>query len=307
MKNNNIALIFAYIKIIITVIFFSSTFHLASFLNIYTDPYSIIFLRYFIAAVVLLIFKKFIYGYYLNIKQIKENFFLYAYAGAIGFFIYFLFFMISSKIVPVLILVIIFALTPSLTSLTCIIFLNDRLKLLGYLGLFISLLGTISIINVTMSCGHILCYNFFGQFNLKYSFALTIILPMILYYICTKIAIKRGISSIDIVLVPSIIASILAFMVLIVKHPIIYEHLTFKYWMGVIYIALPCTAIGYVLLSQVVGKLGISKTSIFLNTIPIIAILIETILYHKKITLLEAAIISVIILGVIMVNISKQN
>ncbi len=306
-KNNYNTLSMAYIKIILCVIFFSSSFHTASFLIKYTDPYSIIFLRFFSAFLVLLIFNKIFNGVFFNYQILKKNSFLFLAIGIFGFFFYFLFFLISSERIPVIIIAIVFAFTPSLSSIASIIFLKDRLKLLSYVGLIIALLGTIAIINVKMSCGRIFCINFFSQFNSKYSLALLIVFPAVLYNILTKVASRKGISSTEIVLNSSIIAAISALIFLIINHPIIYKPLISEFWIGIIYFAIPCTALGYILLTEAIKTLGINKAIIFQNMIPIIAILIETVIYHKKITFLEFCIIGVIIFGIILTNLPKQS
>jgi len=73
-------------------------------------------------------------------------------------------------------------------------------------------------------------------------------------------------------------------------------------WLGILYLALFSTIIGYVFYIDGVAQIGASRASIFSNLVPVFGVTSSYLVLHESLSIWHAASFTLIFLGVILVN-----
>ena len=122
---------------IMTILFWSLAYVFTRLALRYFSPFSLGFLRYFIASIVLLIIVMFIK---IKIPQ-KNDLKWFILSGFFGFFFYMIAFNIGSVSVTASTSSIIIATTPIITTLLARIFFKEKLKIIQYIAIIIQFIG----------------------------------------------------------------------------------------------------------------------------------------------------------------------
>lgn len=299
----------AYIKILFVVIVFGSIYFVAKYLVTMADASLIAFLRFFITALILIFFYIYNKGKSGFKKPLKHWFLLFL-TGFFFAYLYNMTFFESEFFLEANLVAILFSFTPCLTVILGIFFLREKGTLLTYLGIIIALIGTIEIISFSdNNCRQFFCLKTFSHFSIGYIFAIMASFSMAFYSLVAKKAINEKIDSITISTFSAIFGAILLFInnlffknsfSLILKQPLLF-------WVAISYTAIFGTVIAYKWYIDALKVLGINKTAVFLNGVPLSAMLIGVMIFDSKLSLNQLLASLVIITGVIITNYSKKS
>lgn len=301
----------SYIKLIIAVILWSSIYHVAKYLVIAADIPSITFFRFFITSVALLIWYSKKHGNIIgNIKSLKQHFILIFFIGFFGIFVYTLSFFFAEKFISAEEVVILFALTPILTSILSLIFLKEKINCIGWLGILIALAGAIAVLSLSSKeCGKIFCLALVSKLSIGQLLALLACFSMAVYSILSKKAVQRKIDSRAINTFSTVLISILLFanfMFFNGSHLLMEFDKPVLFWVAIFYTAIFGTVIPYQFYIDAIQNIEVSKVTIFQNAIPPCTILMGAFIHQEKLTWMEIAAGIIIITGVIITNFSKK-
>lgn len=174
------------------------------------------------------------------------------------------------------------AMNPLITTILASIFLNEKLgfKRLGII--FLALFGVI----LTISDWNInILINF--DFNIGDIIMLLAVSCWAIYSVIVKKVMPRY--SPLILTTYSFIVCTLILLPFVLKENLvnIVANVTYKGWSSVIYMAIFPTVIGYLIQQISIKRIGASKTSIFINLVPVFSIVLAALILKEKINLLN--------------------
>lgn len=184
--------------------------------------------------------------------------------------------------------------SPVITSFLSSVFLKEKLTKGKISGVSLCIVGVISIASVSG-------FSFTG----KTLGDIYIFLAALFFSLYTIVLRKFSVSSES---SPLRTMSWVSLFGLVMMLPLVFfeNPLAFRWgpeaWMEIIYLALFSTVIGYLLYAEGVGKLGASRTSSFMNLVPVFAIISSNILLGESIGAAHFVGFALIFLGVSLVN-----
>lgn len=300
----------SYLKLILAVGIWAGLYHIAKILLVSKIEISlIIFSRYFIASICLLIVLWLKKGKQ-KLKINRWQLCLIILSASIGLIAYNFLFFYAESLISGNLVAIMYAFTPCISCFLSAIFFKLRLGLLRISGILIALLGTVAVINYSSaSCGKLFCINAFDHWDLGIIYAIGAAICFALYSIINKSLILTGLSSLVINSYSSIVASILLLLMIKLQgnslNPLISQG-TILFWIAMLYMAVAATVIAYFWYIESLSTLGILKTVIFQNTLPIQTICIGYIFFNEAISLNVFVCSLIVILGVVINNLAKN-
>ncbi len=286
MKNSRI-----YFLMILSTLFWGGGAFIAAKLSApFIPPFTLTFLRFLIATLILfliiLIKEKNIY------KLKKKDIPVFLFTGIIGMVGYHIFFFKASTYTTATNSSLIAASNPIITCLLSVVFLKEKLSSKGIIGIILSFTGVLltitngsiaNILNINFNKGDILmiiavlCWASYGVFSKKvmpkYS-------PMTLtfysFLFCTLF------------LIPFVIYE---------KPLTIINKVPYYSYISILYMSIFASVIGYLVQQISIKQIGPSKTSIFVNLVPIFSIVLSAIILSEKITLITILSTALIIVG----------
>lgn len=297
-----------YFKLIFAIGIWAGLYHVAKYVLIPgIDIKLIIFLRYFIASFCLLIIlkvktKKIIYP--IGLKQGL----LICLIALIGLIFYNLLFFYAESLISGNLIAIMYAFTPCITACLSAILFKLRLNILQICGIFIALIGTIGVINYsTASCGRFFCVNTFSHWDLGILYAIGATICFALYSILNKYLILNSNLIALVINTYSSLAACSILLFLFLFKGISFENIKLStsqsFWLAMLYTSIAATAIAYLWYVEVLAKLGILKTVVFQNTLPLQTILIGYIWFNESISLNVFICSCIVVIGVLITNI----
>lgn len=272
-----------------TVFIWGTTFTVTKILLTYFNPYNILFIRFFMALILLTI---------LDHKRMKyiclQDELLFVFAAFTGVVLYFLFentALIYTTASNVGILV---AVSPFLTALFSHFFLKEELKKCFFAGFVISMIG---IIVITFNGKFVLELNPKGD-----TLALLAAVVWAAYSTAAKKLTLKGYPALGTTKHTFMYAIIIMIPILIfTKNGIPLEHiLEKKVLLSFLFLGLLGSGICYVTWNKAIKILGAIKTSSYIYLSPVIATVFSFIVLREKITLLEIGGIILIIIGLVI-------
>jgi len=193
---------------------------------------------------------------------------------------------------------IIIALIPLITPFAGYYFYKERLTSNNYLGILISFLGVLIVIYIDGRAGEA---PWFGIILLVMA-----VLSTLGYTVLLKRLSERY-NALSIVWFQNLIGGIyfIPLFLLTETRSIVWKGLTINDFMPVIYLAIFASSFAFLFFIQGVKKLGITKSVVFTNFIPIVTAAFAVIILHEKLPLLKIAGILVTISGLIMSQTTK--
>ncbi len=284
-----------YIKLLLTAMFWGGTFIAGRLVSQNIGPFSIAFLRFTIASLFLILLTWKIEGKFVRLKkfQILPVIVL----GMTGIFLYNVMFFKGLKIVEASRASLIIATCPVFIAIFSILFLKEKMTLVKVCGIIISVFGAV----VVISKGN-LSQIFKGGFGLGEFYFLVCVVSWATYSLIGK-ALMRDLSPLVLVSYSSVVGAVALFF------PAFYEGLTlniagysYKDWLSIFYLAVLGTVVGFVWYYQGVEKIGPVKAGLFINFVPIFAILFAFIILDEPVTasLVTGAIL--VVSGVYLTN-----
>ncbi len=300
--------IIAYIKLIIVMIIWGSNYHFAKYAVQDTDIYTVAFIRFIYAGIILLLIYHNKHRRWWPKKNITVNWSIICLAGLFGIFTYNLLFFAAESFISANNVAILFAFTPCLTVILSKLFLRQRVNIITYCGILLALLGAIMVVSLSEAkCdGSFICINLLQHLSSGQILAILASFAMAVYNIFNKQASNLKIDPLELTTFSTIFGALLLFISYILfADPLIkLLNKSLNFWLIISYISIFSTVLGYKWYSESIHYIGINQTSIFLNCVPLFAIITGAIFFHEFINykILLAGLLTII--GVIITNYS---
>ena len=284
-----------YIKLLLTAMFWGGTFVAGRLVSQNIGPFSIAFLRFAMASAFLLLLTWKVEGKLVLLK--KSQVLPVIVLGMTGIFLYNVMFFKGLKIVEASRASLIIATCPIFIAIFSIFFLKETINLVKALGIIISVFGAAVVISKGNLSGI-----FKGGFGLGEFYFFICVLCWAAYSLIGKVVMKN-LSPLVLVTYSAVTGAIALFF------PAFYEGLirniadySYKDWLSISYLAVLGTVVGFVWYYQCVEKIGPMKAGLFINFVPVFAILFAFIILSEPVTysLITGAIL--IISGVYLTN-----
>jgi drug/metabolite transporter (DMT)-like permease len=266
-----------YVKLILTAIFWGGTFIAGRVVAKDVGPFSAAFFRFFIASVFLVLFTCKIEGRLpvLAKRQIIPVFLL----GMTGVFLYNVFFFKGLKIIHAGRAAVIVAGNPIFITLFSAYFFKEKLNLIKISGILLSVSGAVIVISKG-SFNEILA----GGVGWGEIFIFGCVFSWVAYSLIGK-AVMDGLSPLAAVSYSSIIGAFFLFF------PALFEGAAQNFrhyhpadWASIFYLGFFGTVIGFVWYYEGIKKIGPMKASLFINFVPISAVVMAFFMLNEPIT-----------------------
>ena len=284
-----------YVKLILTALFWGGTFVAGRLVSQNVAPFSIAFLRFAIASVFLLLLTWKLEGKFprLNNHQIVLVILL----GMTGIFSYNVLFFKGLKLIEAGRASLIVATCPVFITICSVVFLKEKINLIRGLGILLSVCGAA----VVISRGKI-DQIFAGGLGLGELYILGCVLCWVAYSLVGK-AVMKSLSPLVAVSYSAAIGTIA------LSVPACFEGLvrnianpSLADWLCISYLGVFGTVIGFVWYYQGVERLGPTKAGLFINFVPIFAVLSAFLILHEPITVSLGVGAVLVISGVYLTN-----
>ena len=284
-----------YLKLLLTAIFWGGTFVAGRLVTQNVGPYTIAFLRFTIASILLLLLTWRIEGKLPKLQQ--SQIIPVILLGIIGIFIYNVMFFKGLKIIEAGRAALIIATCPIFITICSAIFLKERINLVKGLGIVISVCGAI----IVISKGN-LSRIFEGGLGLGELYIFCCVMSWVTYSLIGKFVMKNlsPLASVSYSATVGAIALLIpAFFEGLIQYISSQSALD---WLCISYLGVFGTVIGFVWYYQGVKRIGPTKAGLFINFVPISAILCAFFILREPITLSLVIGAVLVISGVYLTN-----
>lgn len=258
-------------------------------------PFSLAFFRFLIASFVIygVMYKYETKDYTLRKKDLP----IYVSLGLIGMFGYHVLFFISLKYTSAVNASMIAATNPLMTTVLASFLIKERLGIKKILSILLSLSGVMLVI----TGGSIEVIQSFG-----YNIGDLIMIIAVLCWAVYSVMVKRVVDNYSPLILTTysfIVCTIALVPFVIYEKPLTYmRNTSLVGWVAVIYMAIFPSVIGYLIQQVSIKSIGASRTSIFINLVPVFSIILSTIFLNESITSIKVVGALLIIAGVYSIN-----
>jgi len=284
-----------YLKLLLTAIFWGGTFVAGRLVAQNVGPYSIAFLRFTIASILLLLLTWRIEGKPPKLQ--KSQIIPVILLGIIGIFIYNVMFFKALKIITAGRASLIIATCPIFITICSAIFFKEKIRLVKGIGIAISVCGAIIVISKGNLRGI-----FEDGLGLGELYIFCCVLSWVTYSLIGKVVMKNlsPLASVSYSATVGAIALLVpALLEGLVQNIVNQSALD---WLCISYLGVFGTVIGFVWYYQGVERIGPTKAGLFINFVPISAILCAFFILNEPITLSLATGAVLVISGVYLTN-----
>ncbi|MCR8744589.1 DMT family transporter [Romboutsia lituseburensis] len=265
--------------------FIAGKFSIAEF-----PVFSLVFFRFLIATIIIFII---LIKTEENWKITKQDLKTFLVLGVVGMVGYHVFFFLSLKYTTATNSSLIGATNPIVTTILACIFLKDKITYKNILGILISLFGVILITtNGNMSV----------LFNMKFNIGDILMMVAVLCWATYGVLSKKVLevySPIKITSYAFLTCVIILIPLVILEKPWVYiPHTTFNGWMSVIYMAIFPSVGGYLIQQISIKKIGPTKTSLFINLVPVFSMVLAFCILGESISIIKIIAGILIICGI---------
>jgi drug/metabolite transporter (DMT)-like permease len=267
-----------YIKLVLTAIFWGGTFIAGRVVAKDVGPFSAAFFRFLIASIFLILFTYKIEGRVPNLqkKQIIPVFLL----GMTGVFLYNVFFFKGLKIIHAGRAAVIIAGNPIFITLLSAYFFKEKLSLIKVIGIILSVTGAL----IVISKGS-LNVIFAGGVGWGEIFIFGCVFSWVAYSLIGK-AVMDSLSPLAAVSYSSVIGAFFLFFPAYFEGAMQnFRHYHLVDWVSMFYLGFFGTVIGFVWYYEGINKIGPMKASLFINFVPISAVVMAFLILDEPITL----------------------
>ncbi|MCX7902894.1 MAG: DMT family transporter [Caloramator sp.] len=276
---------------LLSCFFWAGAFIAAKLSASYIPPFTLTFLRFSMATIILYFILK--YGFKANLKITKKDIPYFLFTGIVGMFGYHVLFFIAMRYTTAINSSLIAASNPIITTLLSVIILKDSPSYKRLLGIFLSFLG----VALVIANG-----SFANLVKLSFNFGDILMIFAVLLWGIYSVFSKK----IMVFFNPFLITFYSFLFCSIFLIPFVYYEKPFSYLaktpmsaiLSVIYMAIFPTVIGYLVQQISIKEIGPSKTSIFVNLVPIFSIFLSIIILHESISFIKLIYALFIIVGV---------
>lgn len=261
-------MLITYISLVVTMLFWGGTFVAGRALAGSVVPANAAFLRFAIATVALAVLTRLIEGRISIVP--RRHLISLLLLGMTGVFGYNMLFFTGLQYIEAGRASLIIALNPLAITVAAVLFLGERLSKKQFGGLLVSLVGALFVI----SNGHPAII-FSGGFGFGEAAILGCVGSWAAYSLIGR-QVLQSISPLVAVFYSSLIGTILLFFVTLVKGTTsnILNYSTVD-WISLSFLGLLGTAVGFSLYYQSIRKIGASRSSVFINLVPLFSIILS--------------------------------
>lgn len=281
--------------IILSMIFWGMSFVWSSIVFKYYNPIATIFLRLVISTALLSLFIYFT-GKYEKLK--KEDLGLFLLSALFNPFLYFIGENYGLKNSSPSISAVIIATIPLFTPLIAFIALKEKISLLNIAGIFISFLGiSIMLINPDLSL---------NASPLGIMFLLWAVVSAVIYSVFLK-KLTRKYSSLSIITYQNAIGIVYflpLFLIIDFQHFISVKP-NMQLVTSLLQLSIFASSLAFIFFTMGVKELGVSRTNVFSNLIPVFTAIFSAIFISENFTMNKIAGMAVVISGVMISQVQK--
>lgn len=267
-----------YIKLLLTAFFWGGTFIAGRAIRGDVAPFSAAFIRFMIASIFLMVFTVKMEKGLPKIK--REQIFPLILLGTTGVFFYNVFFFKGLQSIEAGRAALIIALNPIFISLLSSVFFKEKLNPQKAVGIVLSVTGAI----IVITRGHLLSI-LSGGFGQGEFYIFLCVLSWVAFSLIGKFVLS-GMSPLGSIMYSSVIGAIGLLI------PALFEGMTldvFTYgatdWISLFYLGLFGTVIGFVWYYQGIQVIGPTKAGLFINFVPISAIILGYFILDEPVTM----------------------
>jgi drug/metabolite transporter (DMT)-like permease len=278
-----------YVKLVLTAIIWGGTFVAGRIVVQTMEPFTAAFFRFAVASVCLLILTQRIEK---RLPKLKKNqIFPVILLGLTGVFSYNAFFFIGLQTVAASRAALIVALNPIFIAIGAALIFKEKFNNLKLLGIITSLTGAAIVISKGQIINLLRGSIGWGEF-----FIFGCVLSWVAYTLIGK-SVMKSLSPLAATTYACIIGAI-ALLIPALLEGIAQNFMQFPLpaWLGIFYLGVLGSAIGFSWYYEGVMTIGAAKASIFINLVPVSAIAFAALLLHEPIT------ISLILGGILVVT-----
>jgi len=292
-KSNNLV---PYLAAIFSMIFFGMSFIWTKILLESFGPLTIIFLRLLISTILLASYLSITKKIHFQKSHIK-------YFLGLAFFEPFLYFLgenFGVQYVSPTIASMIISTIPLVTPIFVFIFLKERINRYTFLGLIVSFVG---VLTVLVSKNSTLEYTPKGIGLLFFAVAATIG-----YSIMVK-KLTSEYSPINIVFFQNLIGFFyfIPFVFIFEGKELLNMSIDFPTISALIQLSLFASTLAFIFLTKSIGAIGVNKTNVFVNLIPVVTALFSYIIFGKLLSMQEIIGIVIVISGLFLSNVKNES
>jgi drug/metabolite transporter (DMT)-like permease len=257
----------------------------------YIPTFTLTFLRFFIATSILY----FVVAYKdkSNYKLTKKDIPIFLFTGIIGMFGYHIFFFTALKYTTAINSSLIGATNPIITTILCIIFLKDKITFKRAIGIILSFLGVfLTITNANLSTMHKLSLN-------KGDLIMLLAVCMWAAYSVFSKKVMHKFTPLILTFYSFLFCTIFTLPFALYEKPwLLISKVPYYSFLAVVYMSLFASVIGYLVQQMSIKQIGPSKTSIFINLVPIFSIMLSVTILNETISAVKILTALLIISGV---------
>lgn len=280
---------------ILSTIFWAGAFIAGKVTTVEFPPFSLTFLRFFFAS--FLIFITMIKFEKKDWRLKKEDLPVLIFLGFVGMVGYHILFFIALKHTTAVNASMIAATNPLITTILAAIFLKEGLSIARIGTIFVALTGVV----LTITRGDLTIIK-----TLSINKGDLIMLLAVACWAVYSIVSRRVMNKYSPLILTTysfLLCTLFTLPFAIIEKPWVYlQHTTVNGWIGVLYMAIFPSYIGYLVQQTSIKELGPSKTSIFINLVPVFSMILSVIILKEKVTGITIFSAALIVLGVYLTN-----
>ncbi len=280
-----------YLLMILTTFFWAGAFIAGKLSVPFIPVFTLTFLRFSIATIILY----FVVAYKdkSNYKLTKKDIPIFLFTGIIGIFGYHIFFFIALKYTTAINSSLIGATNPIITTILCIIFLKDKITFKRVIGIILSFAGVF--LTVTNA-------NFSLMYNISLNKGDLLMLIAVCMWAAYSVFSKKFIhkfTPLILTFYSFLFCSVFLVPFVIYERPwLLIKQIPYYSFLAVIYMSIFASVIGYLVQQISIKHIGPSKTSIFINLVPIFSIILSVSILKENISVIKLFTTLLIITGV---------
>ncbi len=287
-----------YILMVCSAVFWAGAFIAGKYTVPYISTFTLTFLRFFYASVILFFIMK-RSGVDFTLEKSRIPIFLFT--GIVGMFGYHVLFFTALKDTTAINSSIIAATSPMVTTLLSVIFLKNKMAVKQIIGILLSFAGVL--LTITGADLEILKHFSFNTGDLLMLAAVTV---WAAYGVFSKSK-GKGIPPIILTFYSFLICTVILIPFVLYERP--WEFLfaiPVSAHLAVLYMSIFPSVIGYLVQQMAIQEIGPSKASIFVNLVPVFSIILAVILLGEALEPIKLITAALIIAGVFICQRSKE-
>jgi drug/metabolite transporter (DMT)-like permease len=265
-----------YLKLLLTAIFWGGTFVAGRSLAQHVGPYSAAFFRFAVASVLLVFISWKLEGRLVLLK--KKQVLPVILLGLTGVFFYNVFFFKGLKLIEAGRAAIIIANNPILIALLSAAIFKEKLNGIKAAGIFVSVIGAI----LAISKGDLRVI-LHGNLGWGEFYIFLCVASWVVFSLLGK-AVMSGLSPLASVTYSSLIGALLLFIPAYSEGLANWRHYSLTDWWNIFYLGFFGTVLGFVWFYEGIKKIGPTKAGLFINFVPISAILMAFFFLDEPLT-----------------------